>query len=110
MFSPADTLAASAVFRMVRSGHWTVTFACAVTIAWFVALALATLWYSLHESKLVLDETFTLALAPLARSPRLHASVSAAPSHAALSSLHETPVPVGSGSLTVTPFATPGPA
>src|SRR5439155_266194 len=106
---PADTVVSCAVFTMVRSGHWTVTLSWAMTTAWFVAFALATLWYRPHESNVVALVTCAEAPVPLARSPKLHESVSLATLQPALSVDHETPVPVGSGSSSVTPYAAPGP-
>src|SRR5438477_9549 len=69
MLSPALTLAASAFFTIVRSGQRTVVLALALTLAWLVALAVATFGYSPPRRTAVLDVTCTTRLAPLTRSP-----------------------------------------
>src|SRR5207244_2516003 len=100
---------ASAFLTMWSAGQSTVVEFDAWTTGWFVALALAVFGYSLHESSVVGLVTCTLAEPLAARSPKPHVSASAAMLHARESSAHAMPLPVGSGSLSVTPVAVAGP-
>jgi chloramphenicol 3-O-phosphotransferase len=78
-----------------------------------VALAVATFVYVPHPPCVVGLEMWTVTLAPEARSPNEHVRVllEIAQLAAAVppSMLHVIPVPVGSGSLSVTLVAVPGP-
>src|SRR5438067_691389 len=62
-----------------------------------------------HDAVVVADVTCAEAPVPLARSPKSHVSVLVAIEQSRLSAVHEMPVPVGSGSLSVTPYAVPVP-
>lgn len=110
--SPASFVCVAGVFVMERLGHWTSTESFPVTMALFDPLADAVFTYFLQLALVVGLVTCTLALALAARSPKLHESVLVVieqPVTAGLM-LHETPVPVGSVSASVTDFAVPGPA
>jgi hypothetical protein len=108
-------VAASAVFVRVRLGHCTVVVADACTVALLLALRLAVFVYPVQFDVEVALVTCTVAVAFDARVPKLHVSVWLAmeqvpgPLYAGLI-LQLTPVPAGSGSLSVAEVAAPVPA
>src|SRR5690349_18381928 len=106
--SPAFTVAASAVLLICRPGHCTLTEAFACTCGWFVACAVAVFGYVAQLANAVGLVTCTDADPPTPRSPKLQFKVLVVIEHAALAGLidHVMPGPVGSGSLSVTLFAT----
>jgi hypothetical protein len=108
---PALTVAASAVFVIVRLGQRTTTFAGACALPSFVVETLAELATVPHDADVVGEVTCTDLLAPEARSPNVHVSVPELIEHPATAGLIDQLVPavVGSTSVSVTPVAVPAP-
>jgi hypothetical protein len=94
-------------------GQSTVVVAVEVTVAWLVALADAVFGYALQLAVVVGLLTLTVASVPLAISPKLQPSTPAVIVHGLPAGCelidHTMPLPVGRGSLSVTPVAVPGP-
>jgi hypothetical protein len=111
---PPATVAASAVFVKLNAGHCTVTVDDACTELLLLALAVAVFAYGPQLAAPVALLTCTDALALDARFPKLQLSVPLemeqvpGPPYAGLM-LQLTPVPVGSGSLSVAEVAVPAP-
>src|SRR5262245_25824585 len=87
------------------------TVAEASSEAWFVALAEAVFTNEPHPPLTVGLVRWIVRTAPLARSPKLQVNVSLTIEQPITAGLSDqlSPVPVGSGSDTVTPVAVPGP-
>ena len=105
---PALTVPASATFVIDRLGQFTVMEADACTELALVADAVAVFGYDLQLANVVGLVTWTDADPPLPASvPKLQLNVFELMLHAALAGLIDqlTPVPVGSGSFSVTPVA-----
>jgi hypothetical protein len=110
--SPALTGEPSAVFVMSIDAQFTVVVADACTCAWLLACADAVFGYAAHEAPVVGELTCTvLDGAAAARSPKLHDSTFAVMEQPATAGSTDQliPVPVGSGSESVTDFAVPCP-
>jgi hypothetical protein len=112
IWSPALTVALSAVLLICKPGQFTVVLAFAVTVGLFVASAVAVFGYVAQLAKTVALVTCTdfEVFAPM--SPKLHVRVPLLIAQPAAGGLidHAIPAPVGRASLSDTDFAVPGPA
>ena len=113
MSSPAETVPSSAVLSIFRSGHSTVVESLALSVGWLLDVALATFGYSAHDAAVVSETMCTLIRAAggevdrrAVQRRRLAIEQIAGP----LSIDQSMPAPMGSGSLSTTPLAVPGPA
>ena len=109
--SPALTDAASAAFAIVRCGQLTAVLADAWTEPALVAVAVAVFGYAPQLANTVALVTCTEFDAVGAMSPNEHDNVAPTIEQPAFAGLIDQlmPVPVGSGSFSVTPVAVPAP-